>query len=102
MSSPDDHPHEKSGMLFAIGAYAFWGVMPLYWKLFDHVGPFELTSHRVLWCAIFCVMVTLARGRFSQLIQIAKTPRVLVPLIATSLLITANWTIFIYTVATHQ
>jgi chloramphenicol-sensitive protein RarD len=102
MSSPDDHPHERAGILYATGAYATWAVMPLYWRLFGHVGPFELTTHRVFWCAIFCAIVTLARGRLAQLIDIAKPPRVLGALIATSLLITVNWTIFIYSVATNQ
>jgi chloramphenicol-sensitive protein RarD len=102
MTPANDHPNERTGILFAAGSYAFWGFMPLYWKLFDGLGPLELTSHRVFWCAIFCVLVTVGRGRFEHLIGIAKRPRVLAPLIATSLLITANWTIFIYTVTTHQ
>lgn len=98
----NDHPHERTGILYAAGAYAFWGFMPLYWGLFRGIAPLELTSHRVLWCAIFCVLVTLARGRFAHLVAIVKTPRVLGALVATGLLITVNWTIFIYTVSTHQ
>jgi len=99
---PPDHPHEKTGILFAGAAYAIWGFMPLFWRLFKGVGPLELTSHRVLWCAVFCAIVTLARGRFTHLVHIASRPRVLGALVMTSLLITANWTIFIYTVATNQ
>ncbi len=101
-ASPPDHPSERTGILFAGGAYAFWGFMPLYWRLFTGVGPFELTSHRVLWCAVFCGIVTLARGRLVNLLHIVRKPRVLGALVLTSLLITANWTIFIYTVTTHQ
>jgi chloramphenicol-sensitive protein RarD len=101
-ASPPDHPNERTGILFAGAAYAFWGFMPLYWRLFKGIGPFELTSHRVLWCAVFCAFVTLARGRFMHLVHIATRPRVLGALVMTSLLITANWTIFIYTVATNQ
>jgi len=104
-ASPPAHtapPSERTGILLAAGAYAFWGFMPLYWRLFEGVGPLELTSHRVLWCAIFCAIVTLARGRFSHLVHILRRPKVIGALVLTSLLITANWTIFIYTVSTHQ
>ena len=100
--STGDHPHERTGILLAGGAYAFWGIMPLYWRLFPTVAPYELTTHRVFWCAIFCAIVTLARGRFAHIILIARRPRVFGALIATSLLITVNWTIFIYCVATRQ
>jgi chloramphenicol-sensitive protein RarD len=102
MSSPDDHPQERAGIFYASAAYATWAFMPLYWRLFSQVGPFELTTHRVFWCALFCAIVTLARHRLSHLLDILRRPRVLFALVATSLLITVNWTIFIYTVATNQ
>lgn len=102
MSVADDHPHEKAGIFYASAAYAMWAVMPLYWRIFSHVGPYELTTHRVFWCAIFCTIITLARRRLAHLIEIARRPRVLGALVATSILITINWTIFIYTVATNQ
>src|SRR6185312_6380389 len=102
MSSPGDHPHEKAGIFYASAAYATWAVMPLYWRIFNHVNPYELTTHRVFWCAIFCAIVTLARRRIAHIIGIIKRPRVLFALVATSILITINWTIFIYSVAAHQ
>ena len=41
------------GILYAGGAYVVWGVVPLYWRLLDAVPPFEITLHRILWCALF-------------------------------------------------
>ena len=99
----DHHPHgETRGILLAGGAYAFWGLVPLYWNLLAGVSPIEVTLHRILWCALFGLAVTLARGRVSHLLRIARTPRLLGALAASSLLISANWTIYIYCVATHQ
>lgn len=100
--SPDDHPQEKAGIFYATAAYATWAVMPLYWRIFSHVGPYELTTHRVFWCAIFCAIVTLARRRIAHLLDIVRRPRVFGALVATSILITINWTMFIYSVSTHQ
>ena len=98
----DDHPEEGKGILFAGGAYAIWGVVPLYWRLLTGVGPIEITVHRVLWCAITVAIVTLARGRFWHVMAVVRTPHIIGGLVISSLLITANWTIFIYCVSTHQ
>jgi chloramphenicol-sensitive protein RarD len=98
----NDHPEEGKGILFAGGAYAIWGVVPLYWRLLTGVGPIEITIHRVLWCAITVALVTLARGRFWHVMAVVRTRHIIGGLVISSLLITANWTIFIYCVSTHQ
>ncbi|HXL98637.1 MAG TPA: EamA family transporter RarD [Rhizomicrobium sp.] len=95
-------PDETAGIALAAFAYAFWGIMPLYWRLLASVGPFELTVHRILWCAIFVAIVALGRGRLPHVMAIVRTPRVLATLALTSVLITCNWTIYIYCIATHQ
>ncbi len=98
----DDHPEEGKGILFAGGAYGIWGIVPLYWRLLTGVGPIEITIHRILWCAITVAIVTLARGRFWHIMAVVRTRRTLGALMISSLLITANWTIYIYCVSTHQ
>jgi chloramphenicol-sensitive protein RarD len=98
----NDHPEEGKGILFAGGAYTIWGFFPLYWRLLTGVGPLELTVHRVFWCAIAVAIVTLARGRFWHVMAVVRTRRVIGGLVVTSLLISVNWTIFIYCVSTHQ
>ncbi len=93
---------DSAGIAFAAFAYIAWGIMPLYWRLLNAVPPFELTVHRVLWCALTVAFVTLARKRFSRILSIVQTPRYIGALALTSLLITCNWTIYIYCVATNQ
>ncbi|MGD0864602.1 MAG: EamA family transporter RarD [Rhizomicrobium sp.] len=96
-------PHnESTGILLAGVAYAIWGVVPLYWRLLGDVPPFELTVHRVLWCALFLLVVTAWRGRTSRIVSILREPRTLATLALTSVLISCNWTLFIYCVSTNQ
>lgn len=95
-------PAEGTGILLAGSAYAIWGVVPVYWRFLPEVPPFELTVHRVLWCALFVAGVTLWRGRLSHIFGIVRTPSVIRLLVLTSLLITLNWAIYIYCVATNQ
>ena len=96
------HVDDRAGIFFAAFAYILWGVMPLYWRLLSNVPPFELTVHRILWCALTVAGVMLLRGRFSHVLAILRTPKILRTLALTSLLITCNWTIYIYCIATNQ
>jgi chloramphenicol-sensitive protein RarD len=95
-------PDESAGILYAGLAYSIWGIVPLYWRLLGDVPPFELTVHRVLWCALFVTLVAVWRGSLPRIVQIFRTPRLLGTLALTSVLISANWTIFIYCVASRQ
>ncbi len=101
-NTPPGAPDESAGILFAAIAYGVWGVMPLYWRLLGDVPPVELTVHRVLWCAVFLMIVVAWRGRASRIVSIVREPRTIATLALTSVLITVNWTIFIYCVATNQ
>ena len=95
-------PEDGAGIFYAGFAYAVWGIMPLYWRLLSSMPPFELTVHRLVWCAFVVAGVTLARGRMAQILAIVKQPRLFATLALTSVLITTNWTIYIYCVQTHQ
>ena len=43
---------EKSGVLWAIGSYLIWGVMPIYWKSIEHVTSAEILVSRIVWAFI--------------------------------------------------
>jgi chloramphenicol-sensitive protein RarD len=102
MNAAKHTPDDGAGMFYAGFAYALWGVMPLYWRLLNSVPPFELTVHRLVWCALVVAALTFARGRMSHIRAIIRQPRLLATLALTGLLITTNWTIYIYCVSTHQ
>jgi chloramphenicol-sensitive protein RarD len=100
--TPPEPNHEGQGILLAGGAYLCWGLVPLYWRLLEDVSPWQITLHRILWCALFGVIVTAFRRRMLHFIAVFRTPKLLGALAASSLLIAVNWTLFMYTVATHQ
>jgi chloramphenicol-sensitive protein RarD len=93
---------DPRGVALGLAAYGLWGIVPIYWRWLSNVPPFELTVHRVLWCALFVLAASLARGHWRQLMDIARNRRLLGTLALTSVLISINWTIYIYCVATHQ
>jgi chloramphenicol-sensitive protein RarD len=95
-------PDEFIGILYAGGTYVLWGFVPLYWALLADVPPVEVTLHRILWGALFAGGMTLARGRLAQIAAILRNRETLVALAISSLLIAANWTLYIWCVSTHQ
>lgn len=102
MSAPQHARDDATGIGYAAFAYVFWGVMPLYWRLLDAVPPLQLTVHRIFWCALFVGALAVARGRLPALKSIIRSPRLLATLTLTSILISINWGVYIYCVATSQ
>jgi len=93
---------ERRGILITATAYVIWGLMPLYWQLLPGVPAFQITIHRIFWCAVFVFFIVLARGRLSRLVTLITSPRVLGWLALTSLLISVNWTLYIWAVVQHR
>lgn len=104
MSDPreTEPPNETAGILYAGAAYTIWGLFPLYWGLLAVVPPVELAIHRMLWCALFAAAVTAARGRWAHVLSVLRDRRLLGALTVSSLLIAVNWTVYIWSIATHQ
>jgi len=101
-NSDPSHPNEAAGVLYAGAAYSVWGIIPLYWDNLSYVPPIELSVHRMLWCAIFAFGVTAARGRLPAIWSIARSWRLISALALSSVLIAINWTVYIWSVSTHQ
>ena len=53
-----DAARTRSGLLMGLGAYALWGVLPLYFKALVHVRATEIVAHRILWSLIFPGLAT--------------------------------------------
>jgi len=93
---------DRTGIALAAAAYGIWGIVPIYWRLLSAVPPFHLTVHRVFWCALFLAALTFVRRRGSHLLSLVRNRRLIGTLALTSVLISINWTIYIYCIATSQ
>lgn len=93
---------QRIGLAAGLGAFAFWGLAPIYFKFLGAVGADEIIGHRVLWSAVFlAVFLALRhRGRFLGHVRIA--PRTLAALSISGLLIVINWLIFVHAVNTDR
>ena len=94
----DPHRQRRAGLLFGLGAYLAWGVMPLYFKALAHVSALEIVAHRVIWSMVFMGALVALWRRWPAIRAALGTGRVLITLLITTLLIGTNWLIFIYAV----
>jgi len=88
----------RKGVLLAVCAYTIWGIAPLYFKLLHNVPATEILMHRVIWSFIFMIILMQFIGGFGRLRLILKQPKQLAVLFLTSVLIAANWLIFIWAI----
>ena len=86
------------GPVFAILAYGTWGLLPIYWKLFLGIPSLEVLVHRILWSVIFLMFVVLIQKKFILLVELCRSPKQLFIILTTSMLLGANWMIYIWAV----
>jgi chloramphenicol-sensitive protein RarD len=86
------------GILYATLAFFCWGLFPLYFHALDEVPPQEILAHRMLWSLLFLVIVLSVRQQWKWLPKVLRQPRILDSFVASALLLTANWFIYIWSV----
>ena len=80
----------------------FWGIAPVYFKAMQHVPPFEILCHRVVWSVPFtALLITLGRD-WGALAKAVSTRKVLGTLFLSATLVAANWFIYIYAILTDR
>lgn len=87
------------GALFALLAFSWWGLSPLYFKWVDHVAPFEILANRVLWSFVLVSALLWFSYKTSGIRTILQHPKQILAMLGSSLLIAANWLTFIYAVS---
>ena len=95
MSSPSE---TRTGLLFAGGAYAFWGFAPLYWKLLGDVSSSEQLAHRLLWSLPILALLVAVRNVGPDLRNALRTTKTRRTLVLTTVLIGGNWFLFLWAI----
>ena len=100
--TPDDQQRTRQGILLAVAAYTMWGIAPIYFKSLSEVSPFEILSHRVVWSFfLLAFLLHMSRGWRKVRDTLTSKPKMLY-LVATSILVGANWLIFIWAVNSNH
>lgn len=97
-SAPSVAAPPASGLLPAVAAYTIWGFLPLYLLLVKTVPPFEFVGWRIIWTLPLCLLIVAFRRQFPELLAALKSPRALLALLASAVLIGINWFVYIWAI----
>jgi chloramphenicol-sensitive protein RarD len=85
-------------MFYAISSFLLWGLFPLYFKLLQDVAPFDIVLQRIFWSFIFLIIVLTWRRQWGWLAEVVRKPRVLLGFLSSALLLSGNWTMYVWAV----
>lgn len=103
MSQPDPSSPvlarlDRRGLLAAIGAFAIWGLLPLYLKLLHQAPVFQIMTHRVVWCCLFVFGWLGLRGELGHVTRALADGVTRLRLFASAVMITINWLTYVWAV----
>jgi chloramphenicol-sensitive protein RarD len=86
----------RRGTAAGLSAYLLWGCFPLYFPLLEPAGGLEIVAHRVVWSLLFVALLLTVLRRWALVRAAVTDRRTMVVLAGASLLIAANWLVFVY------
>ncbi|MDQ6861845.1 MAG: EamA family transporter RarD [Verrucomicrobiota bacterium] len=89
---------ERTALLAGIGAFGFWGIIPIYWKFLASVPAAEILAHRFVWTTAFLVSLLTWQGRWAEVRAAMRTRRTMFYCLASGIAISCNWLMFIWAV----
>lgn len=88
----------RKGLTSTVAAFIAWGLFPLYWRQLAAVPPLQITAHRMVWCAVFVVGWLTWKHGLSWVSATLARPSAAPMLMASSLLISVNWVLYVWAV----
>ncbi len=88
----------RTGILCAIGAYALWGLFPVYWKAMRSVPATEILCHRMVWSLVVMLVILGSRKRWQWLRRAVTDPITRVTFLGTASLLAINWFTYVWAV----
>ena len=102
MKNASQNEDTLRGFGFALGAYVFWGFLPLYLKAIDHIPAVEVVAHRVLWSVPVAGLVLVLLRRTGDIGRVLRDPRALAMGCVTAALVSINWGVYVWAIAVER
>jgi len=90
---------DRAGVIAALAAFGFWGLVPIYYKGLETVGAWEVLAHRVIWSVPLLVIFLAIRdgGQFLKKLRLPLSS--IAWLVLSGLTVSINWVVFVWAVA---
>jgi len=89
-------------LILGISAYVWWGFFPLYIRLAEPTGSYELVAHRIVWALAVCLILLVATRQWRRFLTVLGSGQLMGWLSLAGLLLMVNWSVFIYATLTDQ
>lgn len=97
-TSLDPHRTARIGFTYGVIAYAWWGIMPIYFKALKAVPSIDIVAHRIVWSLLVLGgLLTAVRG-WPAVRAALGNPKVRWMLLLSSILIGTNWLFYVYSI----
>lgn len=90
------------GVVALVATCTVWGLSGLFYKLLANIPPIEILAHRTIWSLVFFSLVLLVQGRLGQMRAALGSPRAVLIVAFTALMISINWFVFILSIQIGQ
>lgn len=87
-----------TGVLYGVGAYGLWGLLPIYFLLLMPANSVEIVANRVVWSLFFCALIITATRGWRKVGAALKNRRILGTLTVAGFLIVINWLTYVFAV----
>lgn len=84
------------GIAYAFIAFVLWGLFPVYFKTLHQIPALEILAHRMVWSLVFVLAVLVVRRQWAWLGPTLRDRRVIARFVASAVLLSANWGIYIW------
>ncbi len=85
----------RSGLLFGLVAYTWWGLIPLYFKQIAGVPPEEILAQRIVWAVGLLAVGVAAFGGWHDLLRVLASRKLVLTLLLSATLLAVNWLLYI-------
>jgi len=94
--------NQRQGLLYALAAFLFWGVIPIFWKQLTSVDSFEIIAHRMIWSCVIVVAAIICLGKTDEFLTLFTKPKILLRSALAGSFIVSNWFMFIWAVTNEH
>jgi chloramphenicol-sensitive protein RarD len=100
MSQAESGGERRLALTAALVCYFIWGIVPLVFQTMGHMGisSWEILANRTVWAVPVALVFVLAARQGAEVRAAFRNPRTLAWLTLSSLMIAANWSIYIWAV----
>lgn len=96
ITAPSAQPDPLPAILSAITAFGLWGIIPIYWKLVERFGSDVVVCQRLVWTVACVLPLLLVTREWPLWRQAMRTPKLLRAHGIAAVLLTFNWSLFIW------